>query len=219
MPPSRSSEAEPVIQARAFAERIADLLNRTVANGIRLTAVLDQRSGECRISSGITTANFDSSSIALSLDQRSPSCYLDLVHRLRLDPEGQHLTDERSRYALYRDRALGEPYFRYEYKRGNTPHSEVHLHVIGDLDAGLPTGVRPLRKLHLPLGARRFRFTLEDLVEFLVVEHFAVPRPGWETAVQEHRQRWNELQLRAAVRRDPEVALDALRQEGRVPSS
>jgi hypothetical protein len=69
-----------------------------------------------------------------------------------------------------------------------------------------------LGQLHLPVGGRRFRPTLEDIVEFLVLEGICDERPGWENAVQEHRMRWRENQLKAAVRRYKGWAAEAPRE-------
>ena len=63
---------------------------------------------------------------------------------------------------------------------------------------------------HWPTGGRRFRPTLEDLVEAMIVEELAIPHNRWQEAVEENRQRWVDLQLSAAVRRNPEVARRAL---------
>ncbi len=67
-----------------------------------------------------------------------------------------------------------------------------------------------LGELHFPVGGRRFRPTLEDVIEMLIVEGIADARPDWESVIAEHRKRWREIQLRAAVRRWPEWAAAAL---------
>ena len=73
---------------------------------------------------------------------------------------------------------------------------------------------RPLAKLHLPVGGRRFRPTPEDLVEFLIAEDLAEGRDGRREIIENSRARFREKQLRAAIRRYPEIALDCLRAEG-----
>jgi hypothetical protein len=55
---------------------------------------------------------------------------------------------------------------------------------------------------------------LEDLIEFMVTEEMVEPRDQWRTTVDEHRARWNSIQLRAAVRRQPNEAAEALRVAG-----
>jgi hypothetical protein len=73
---------------------------------------------------------------------------------------------------------------------------------------------RPLKDFHFPVGGRRFRPSLEDVIEFLVAERLASPRTGWESAVEEHRAKWEDRQLRAAVCRNPDVAIAQLREQG-----
>jgi hypothetical protein len=75
-----------------------------------------------------------------------------------------------------------------------------------------PAVATELGQLHFPVGGRRFRPTLEDIVEFLVLEGICDGRPGWENAVQEHRMRWRENQFKAAVRRYKGWAAEALRE-------
>jgi hypothetical protein len=70
--------------------------------------------------------------------------------------------------------------------------------------------LRTLGRFHFPVGGRRFRPTLEDLIEFLVVEGLVDSYANWRTVLLEHRGRWERLQLQAAVRRDSEAAADAL---------
>lgn len=68
-------------------------------------------------------------------------------------------------------------------------------------------------------GGRRFRQTVEDLIEFLVTEKLASGRARWKAHVDKGRQGFEERQLRAAVRRHPDTALAILREEGRIPSA
>jgi hypothetical protein len=79
---------------------------------------------------------------------------------------------------------------------------------------GIPLGLRagPSRgyALHLPVGGKRFRPCLEDLVEMLIVEELTVGRPGWQEAIEEHRSRFRRIQLMAAVRDDPEATREEL---------
>jgi hypothetical protein len=48
------------------------------------------------------------------------------------------------------------------------------------------------------------------MVEFLVTEKLAQPKNGWKEAVTAGREKFRKKQLRAAIRRDPETARDAL---------
>jgi hypothetical protein len=64
-----------------------------------------------------------------------------------------------------------------------------------------------------PTG-RRFRPILEDVIEFLVSEGLVDPRPGWLDAVEDGRRAFLRKQLRAAIRREPDIALEALKEFG-----
>ncbi|MDE0194427.1 MAG: hypothetical protein OXP08_02660 [bacterium] len=118
-----------------------------------------------------------------------------------------------SKFALRADKRDGaEDLFSYEY--GTDPDDEypaAHLHVAGD-SAPLRqlcerTGVnKQLRDLHFPVGGRRFRPSLEDVVEMLVTEGFVEARAGWREVVETSRRSFLTRQLRAAVRQDPETA-------------
>jgi hypothetical protein len=48
------------------------------------------------------------------------------------------------------------------------------------------------------------------VIEFLVTEKLAAGREGWKDVVDEGRKGFQRLQLRAAVRRDPEIASQML---------
>ncbi|MGH9280666.1 MAG: hypothetical protein ACRD12_21560 [Acidimicrobiales bacterium] len=110
---------------------------------------------------------------------------------------------------------MDEPFCRYDYEREKADgYPEAHLHVYGDTDAidrcsRSPTSKR-LGDLHFPVGGRRFRPALEDLIAFLVREGMAMGKPGWEVVVESHRQRFHRIQLKAAVRRDPDTARSML---------
>lgn len=182
-----------------------------------MSAVLD--SEQCRVGCGITAASFSRQRlIPLTLGRRTPKAYLDVSHRFQFDAEGLHLADSQSRFAIHASEQV-EPWFRFEYARGLADHPEVHCHVHGDVTVPLPDGVAALRKQHLPQGGRRFRLSLEDVIEFLVRENYAEARPDWQAVIAEHRERWYRLQLQAAVRRDPVAAIEQLRADGQLPAN
>ena len=68
--------------------------------------------------------------------------------------------------------------------------------------------------LHFPVGGRRFRPSLEDLLEMLIVEFGITGVPGWQTAIEESRATYRAMQLRAAVLDAPSEAVGALRNAG-----
>ena len=71
-----------------------------------------------------------------------------------------------------------------------------------------------MESLHLPTGGDRFRISLEDVVEFLIVECGFDKRPGWRDEVNAGRKRWRRMQLLSAVRDAPSVAIEALQRLG-----
>lgn len=112
---------------------------------------------------------------------------------------------------------LTDVLLHYDYERDKPDdYPDAHLQVCATSAAWEAVGVRPdgsnrpLERMHLPVGGRRFRPTLEDIVEFLITENLAQAKPGWENAVAEGRERFRQKQLRAAIRRDPETARSAL---------
>jgi len=149
---------------------------------------------------------------------KKPRAWLWMVHGLDLDSEGLHLMSASSSYDLFvtedehREALVGIDYTREPANE----YPAVHLHVDGirdDLDAACGQSTK-LIDLHLPVGGKRYRPVLEDLIEFAILEGMADPRDGWEKALKEHRERWFVLQLKAAVRRHPDIAADQLKKAG-----
>ena len=67
----------------------------------------------------------------------------------------------------------------FDYERGKSGYPEAHLQVYGESAAlaawkGTPKS-RQLARLHFPVRGRRYRPTLEDVVEFLIAKELAVP--------------------------------------------
>jgi hypothetical protein len=108
----------------------------------------------------------------------------------------------------------------YERDRGDG-YPQAHLQICATSLAWEETGrrvdggdVRLLDELHLPVGGRRFLPTLEDISEFLTVENLVKSRPKSSDAVERSHDAFREKQLRAAIRRYPEVVLDQLCRDG-----
>jgi hypothetical protein len=68
-----------------------------------------------------------------------------------------------------------------------------------------------LSKIHLPVGGRRFRPALEDVLEALIDERIVSGSPIWRDVLNESRDEFRRRQLKAAIRREPDVAAAALR--------
>lgn len=72
-----------------------------------------------------------------------------------------------------------------------------------------------LEKLHVPVGGRRFRPSLEGFIELLRQEKLLPKvKSGWRKVLEDTRGDWEARQVRAAVRRSPDHAADQLRQMG-----
>jgi len=142
------------------------------------------------------------------------------MHTLVLDEEQRYLTAEQSSYGLYLAADLSGCIFHYDYiRRPDNPYPAAHVQVEGDspdLDElfGRVGRTGRLGELHFPVGGRRFRPSLEEIVTLLVVEGLAEGRRGWEGAVEEHWEWYRRVQLKAAVRREPEAAREALAEVG-----
>jgi len=92
----------------------------------------------------------------------------------------------------------------------------VHLHVHGRSEAlarlaSAGWGDRSSSRLHLPVGGRRFRPCLEDIIEVCIVEKIVKPqRENWKEILDTYRDAFYRKQLKSAVRRDPHAAVSAL---------
>jgi hypothetical protein len=156
--------------------------------------------------------------VALSIDRKKPKSWLEAQYRCDLDDRG-FLRVLSSYFAIYAPD--GEtPLCHYDYERNKEGYPAAHVQIEGECAAlGALPGPRTageLAKLHFPVGGRRYRPTMEDMIEFVVTEGFADGRPAWRTVVDEHRERFREIQLRAAVRRLPDVAVEVLREMGKI---
>lgn len=153
----------------------------------------------------------------LTTGRRAPACHMRVGYALILDTEREHLAVAKSSIDVAADRDGARPLFRFDYERGKGGgYPEAHIQVSGEspaVDAVLARRgrQRPLAKLHFPVGGRRYRPTLEDVIEFLIVEGFVEPRAGWQAVIEATRGEFHRLQLAAAVRRDPTTADRALR--------
>jgi hypothetical protein len=211
-------------QAREFAGHITNLLNRTVTNGIRIKAVLNPGGSKGWVGYEISKTRPQAVvPIPITTGRADARGYLVVLHRLALDAEGTYITTTSSRLELHLTADLEQPIVRYDYNRdpvlakNDLPYPPAHVHVHGehgpvDRLAEAAAVERKLSDFHWPVGGKRFRPSLEDLVEFLIVEDLADKHDGWKEAIDEHRGRWYEIQLKAAVRRSPDLARAALQE-------
>ena len=204
-------------QAGHFAQQLTELLNGTITDGIRVKSVLDNDGQLGWVGYRITQSQpFPGEPMPIGLGSRKPRCWLYVQHTLRQNDEG-FLTVHQSTVALH---LSSDPdsdcLFHYDYNREPaTDYPEVHVQVPGTSTALEVLSQRfgqqwELGQLHFPVGARRFRPCLEDVVEFLIVEQFAEGRGGWLRTLNRSRAGFHRIQLAAAVRGDPQTAQDTI---------
>lgn len=146
-----------------------------------------------------------------------PKIWLGFSMRLEQDFEDKYLMVRQSVMLLSSTADPADTLLHYDYERDKPDdYPDAHLQICATSEAWEQVGVRIdgterlLERMHLPVGGRRFRPTLEDVVEFLIAEKLVQPRDGWKQAVAAGREDFRQKQLRAAIRRDPETARDAL---------
>jgi len=194
-------------------------LNGTITVGVRITSVLAE-SGACFVGFNVSKRDHARMEpIPITISKAPATCFLVVRHVLRLDDEREHLTDARCAFGVYADDAKRKLLVRYDYNRDLESRASAHVHVDGVSPAltilSERTDARPeLERLHLPVGGKRFRPCVEDVIEFLVTEGIARPHSRWSDVVDEHRAEYHRRQLRAAVRRDQESAALELRAQG-----
>lgn len=215
-------------EARRFAAEITGLLNNTVTNGIHLSARIDE-SGSALVryerplpdDASDDVKRIGSDLIPLTISKKPERFGLRVYHTLTFDDECKYLRNSQSSFVLAT--ADGEAVFTYDYVRpAPNVYPEAHLHIDGkseslqrllDLSGQKK---RNSRRLHLPVGGRRFRPCLEDIIEFCVTEGLVDAHPRWKGVLDEARERFYLRQLKAAVRRSPDAAIATLQEEGRI---
>ncbi|MDN5917487.1 MAG: hypothetical protein L0I76_20725 [Pseudonocardia sp.] len=172
----------------------------------------------------IDRRNHDSTvGIPVTLGRKPANCFLAAQFRLRADDEGRYPAIETSFVGLFLDEELDRTIAHWDYERDyerdkRDGYPEAHLQVCAtssawdELCAATRGDGRALEKLHFPTGLRRYRTTLEDVIDFLIAEKIAEAHPSASEALAEGREKFRRTQLRAAVRRDPETAISILRE-------
>ena len=206
-------------QAREFAGEVSSALNGTVTDGVRLSVFMNA-SGRAVIGYRVNKHRPLGEPIALTVSRSPARLCLDVLHTLDLDESGEFLATNKSTYTLS-EIGSDTPVLTYDYSRDPpNEYPEAHFHLHGEADAVRSMLRRCDRKsdkpsdLHFPVGGRRFRPCLEDLIEFCVLERLVTPRQGWQDALELSRGRYREHQLQAAVRRNQDQAAAVLRREG-----
>ncbi|WP_040829542.1 hypothetical protein [Nocardia jiangxiensis] len=207
-------------EAKQFTAGMNTLLNGTICNNARLITQIDD-GGQAQISLAGKINDPDDprmNCVPLRIGNENPTLYVGVQINLQPDPSGEFLMVRSSVMMLAADPCGERELLHYDYER-NKEHGypEAHVQVkaaSADWDVALAGRDKPLHKLHLPVGGRRFRPTLEDVIEFLIVEKLVKGRDGWEDVLEKSRQEFQEIQLRAAVRNYPKVAVKVLQRLG-----
>lgn len=205
-------------ESRIFAGELSSLLNGTVCDGIALTAAVDKHSGSVVVAYDPSADRLgDIRGIPVCVKGR-PRLYIGLSIRLRPDHSNAFLMVVTSFMSIARDQDVEQTLVHYDYERDKLdgyPDAHMQIRATSEDWEAVVTD-RPLHKLHFPVGGRRYRPTLEDLIELLIVERMADPRPGWREVLEKSREVFQFKQLRAAVRNHPDVALEVLRRENKI---
>jgi hypothetical protein len=212
-------------ESRRFANDLQSLLNNTVCKGVSLTSIITEDDPtRAVVGYRITKRTFaDIRAIPITISNRPPKLYLGLSMRLAPDRERRYLmvvssvtivatakdVEDEANILLHSD---------YERDKGDG-YPEAHMHL--QASSGAWDSVRRLdgtdpflHELHLPVGGRRFRPILEDLIDFLVYERLVHTHPQCGKTIVDRRDAFYEKQLRAAVRRNPVPAIEQLREDG-----
>lgn len=204
-----TSRLNVVRESKRFGDELTDLLNATVCTGVRLTSVPSEESHpRTVIGYGISRRAQDlRSGVPLTINSRAARLYLGLAFRLEADDEYRYLMVTSSAMVLSLDSDLEKVLLHYDYERSKRDgYPEAHLQVCASSGywqecSRVDGSSRALERLHLPVGPRRFRPSLEDVIEFLISEKLVAARPGWERAVDRGRDAFQEGQLFGATLR------------------
>lgn len=205
-------------KARAFAQQMQDLLNRTVCEYALFGAVVLPTG----VTAGtrVTTSSFQSKPVVLMSTARIP-IWLDVRMWLDLDgDEAKFLTVNSSVFGIsFGEEEDLDEWVHYDFERGKSKYTEAHIQVHGRHDLleayAAEVGAKDrLGRYHFPVGGRRLRPCLEDVIEFVVAERLVEPHTGWEAVLDERRKAYRRKQIAALVRKNPGTAIEELERLG-----
>ncbi len=147
-----------------------------------------------------------------------------------LDPETGLLTVDNSTFSVIRGAKSSEPLVRWDYirsPRSSIPCAHVQVHAHRDewthaLVLGGSHSRRSRRRIkneartpriadvHFPVGGRRFRPCIEEVLLFVIDEFGVACAPQAREALHQGIREWENIQLRAAVRHNRASALEIL---------
>jgi hypothetical protein len=135
-----------------------------------------------------------------------------------LDP-ADYLVTQQSTYTISKGFDRVE-LLHYDYERDKVGYPDAHVQIVAgseDWDEVLLSAGRSrggLGKLHLTVGGRRYRPSIEDVIDMLIAERLLEPKSHAQERLDAGREEFRRRQLRAAIRRDPDAAVLELREAG-----
>lgn len=214
-------------QTIGFTKEIQTLLNGTIASHVQIKAVALELGDDRLFMLGHLLDKKTLTAQRFKLKPRAPKAelWMDVSFQLRLDAEREHLMVQKSFVGVFGSQAAKHGLFHYDYERDKAdgyPDAHVQVDAVSDLfdtlndpktDAG-----RSLASLHFPVGGKRFRPCLEDVIEFLAIERIVQARDGYAEILTAGRERFRKNQLMAAMRRDP-ATVDKFIERYRTPDT
>ena len=199
-------------QTIRFANEMKALLNGTITSHVQIKAVALSKADDRLFILGNRLSKDTMTAERFALRSQAPKAelWMDVSFQLRLDAEREHLMVHKSFFGVFGAKDAKHGLFHYDYERDKADgYPDAHLQVDAQSplfdtlnDPKTDTG-RSLAQLHFPVGGKRFRPCLEDVIEFLVVERLVQARDGYEKLLEVGRERFRKNQLMAAMRRDP----------------
>jgi hypothetical protein len=195
-----------------FAKEIQTLLNCTIASHVQIKAVALSKGDDRLFILGHLLNKGTLTAQRFRLKPRAPKVelWMDVSFQLRLDAEREHLMVQQSFFGVFGAQDAKHGLFHYDYERDKADgYPDAHLQVYGEselfstLNDPREDPGRSLAQLHFPVGGKRFRPCLEDIIEFLIVERLVEARDGYEKVLEAGREGFRRNQLMAAMRRDP----------------
>ncbi|WP_166844851.1 hypothetical protein [Isoptericola sp. BMS4] len=209
------------VRSREFAGEIGDVIAATLGDHVQMVSV---KHGDRYVVRPDGATKKDQR-IQLHV-QRQHLADLAVAVFLQLDHAGEHLKATRTDIAVYStlDRT---PLVRLDYlsdmrtdpvchwqfhgERGAFSHLLAIAHAKDSRQVSQP---HDLSSVHLPVGGERFRPCLEDVLEMLIRDCGVDAVDGWQTALEEGRERWRMRQFRTTVRDLQQEAADVLEKYG-----
>src|SRR5215472_16483155 len=116
-------------RADEFAGELSELLNNTVTDGVRITAVTDRRGQRALIGYGISPQNLAEPKMIPLAVKKAPRLYLGMLFRMGPDDAGQYPMVHSSVIYLSPDANGMRVLLHYDYEREKDDYPEAHLQV------------------------------------------------------------------------------------------